>query len=44
MSDLLITYGIAAGMFVILTGLLFGMRMKRNSNLSKDKLTELNGG
>jgi hypothetical protein len=44
MSDLLITYGIVAGMFVILTGLLFGMKIKRNSDLSKQKIPGSSGG
>lgn len=36
MSDLIMTYGIAAGVFVIFTGILFGVRTKRINKLVQE--------
>jgi len=36
MSDLIITYGIAAGAFVVFTGILFGVRSKRINKLIQE--------
>jgi len=36
MSDLIIMYGIAAGAFVIFTGILFGVRTKRINKLVQE--------
>ena len=36
MSDLIMTYGIVAGVFVIFTGILFGVRTKRINKLVQE--------
>jgi len=36
MSDLIMMYGIAAGAFVIFTGILFGVRTKRINRLIQE--------
>jgi hypothetical protein len=40
MSDLLMMYGIAAGTFVIFTGILFGVRTKRINRLVQESRYE----